>query len=385
MTIFANILRNSQQPTAKDDLQSLNMAATFFATLVPADGPCNYARFMTRMSTTFERIARSVFERDQKTLSVKPTTDSKPRHPKSRAAAQAASQQQQQQQQQQSTSTSTSPPTFSASTSVNIPNLEGLPPINSSGYVVPESPTPSSSPAPTATSHAESVNTSPNPRHNPTKSDPQNHPTLNPPNIQYHNQQHPFPYTTIPTSTSTSTSTSTNPSPTQNPTTTPTPIPNTNINLSFPLPALEEGSYGFSFPFHINQPELWQIPLSADWEFGFGSQFLGNLFGGVNGHGHQVNDNLGGGNGQGYPLNGGVTDVPTGDVPVPETMGASASAPTGAPTGTAPTTAAPVSVPNPLMNGYGYRYPDGSAAHTQAQAHRHSAMWMGGGFPGGPF
>ncbi|KAL4793182.1 fungal-specific transcription factor domain-containing protein [Aspergillus venezuelensis] len=356
MTIFANILRNSQQPTAKDDLQSLNMAATFFATLVPADGPCNYARFMTRMSTTFERIARAVFERDQKTLNVKPGTDSKPKHPKSRAAAQAAS--------QQSSSTSTSPPTYSASPSVNIPNLEGLPPINSSGYVVPRSPTPSSSPGPTL-SAAESENPPLNLHTHPTKSEPQ---TPNLLNIQHqhqnhHQQQQPFPYTAMPTTTSTPTSTTTLTNPPQNSL--------LNMNLSFPLPTLEEGSFAFSFPFH--QPELWQIPITADWELGFGGQFLGNMFGapggvstGVNGHGP-------------FPFQTG-TGVP------PDNMAASSAA---SATGTGPTTAVPVSVPvsvpNPLMNGYGY--PDGSAGQgpAQPQAHRHPSMWMGGGFPGGPF
>lgn len=237
MTIFANILRNSQQPTAKDDLQSLNMAATFFATLVPADGPCNYARFMTRMSTTFERIARTVLERDQKPLpdpKRKVPSKSRPSDPNANGKPQS-----------QSTATASNNRHTSTSTNIDIPNnLEGLPPINSSGYVVRESPTPSSrsdensDTSPSSATHP-SNNLLPEPHH---QQQPSNLTTNMSQYQTQHQQQQHHPYTTE------------------------------NISIPF-LPALDGSS--FTFP----QPELWQIPLTADWEFGFGEQFLGGMFG----------------------------------------------------------------------------------------------------------
>ncbi|KAJ5919795.1 hypothetical protein N7454_009630 [Penicillium verhagenii] len=65
-TIFSSIIRDTRSPDVKEDLQSLNMAATFFATLVSGDGPANYAGFMARMSVTLERIARIAVDREEK-------------------------------------------------------------------------------------------------------------------------------------------------------------------------------------------------------------------------------------------------------------------------------------------------------------------------------
>ncbi|KAL2813569.1 fungal-specific transcription factor domain-containing protein [Aspergillus granulosus] len=238
MTIFANILRNSQQPTAKDDLKSLNMAATFFATLVPSDGPCNYARFMTRMSTTFERIARTVLERDQKMPRLNPDTKSKVSS-KSRPPHNS------------SLHPTTSPLPQPKSnhhpftpTNIAIPNdLEGLPPINSSGYVVRDSPTPypksDFSDTPSSSPHS-----SAQPSSNPLPETQKQPSTLSANINQYQaQQQNQQPYTTE------------------------------NTLIGFPLPVVDEST--FSFP----QPELWQIPLAADWEFEFGGQFLGGIFG----------------------------------------------------------------------------------------------------------
>ncbi|THC94443.1 hypothetical protein EYZ11_006080 [Aspergillus tanneri] len=118
MTIFVNILRDSRHPNSKDDLQTLSMASTFFATLIPGDRPCAYARFMTRMCANFERIARMVIEREQKTIQLEKTQPAPapaPEEPKMPSIP---------------------------STGVDIPQLEGLPPINSSGYVVLGSPEP---------------------------------------------------------------------------------------------------------------------------------------------------------------------------------------------------------------------------------------------------
>ncbi|KAL4761526.1 transcription factor domain-containing protein [Aspergillus foveolatus] len=253
MTVFVNILRNSQQPASKDDLKSLNMAATFFATLVPADGPCNYVRFMTRMSTAFERIARTVLERDQKMVRPGPDPLVKAKASKSRAANNSRSQTPPHTlPQHQSSSVSAS-----ATTTVNIPNLEGLPPINSSGYVVIESPTisPDQSPlppsSPTSSTNTKSTYSS-QPQPQTHASDPSSLPQYQyPPTL--HSQQHSYAPSTIPTDTTT----------------------------SFPLPALEESSVTtsalapFPYPFSQTRPEPWQIPLTADWEFGFEGQFLG--------------------------------------------------------------------------------------------------------------
>ncbi|KAL3466450.1 fungal-specific transcription factor domain-containing protein [Aspergillus heterothallicus] len=249
MTIFTNILRNSQQPTAKDDLQSLNMAATFFATLVPGDGPCNYARFMTRMSTTFERIARSVLERDQKTL--RPSPDTKIKFPKPAAAHSVNLNAKPRHSQRNNHHPSTS-------TSMDIPNnLEGLPPINSSGYVVRESPTPSSRSDDDSgnSSPPSSFLTYPSKPFSETQQQQQQEEeqqyqqssnlvtSINQYQVQAQQQHQQQPYTTE------------------------------NFHMSFPLPAVDEST--FSFP----QPDLWQIPLAADWEFGFGGQFFGGVLG----------------------------------------------------------------------------------------------------------
>ena len=327
MTIFANILRNSQQPTAKDDLQSLNMAATFFATLVPADGPCNYARYMTRMSTTFERIARVVFEREQKT--VKPGPDAKSKLSKPDIGLQPPSQQ----------SSISAPNTHSTSTTaVNIPNLEGLPPINSSGYVVRDSPTPSSPrPVPTNTNKTLSDNSPPsNPIRTP-RENPQ-HPSNR--NINhYQPQPTPFPASTMNMNMS------------------------TNIDMAFPLPALEETT--FTFP----QPELWQIPLTADWEFGFGGHFLSNMFG----HPGNINPSgsVGVTQGQNYLfLDGGDGNV------------------TG-PTTTAAATPVPVSSV-PMMDGtgaveYGHGNATGTVGHGGASNTHPPTMWMDRNFGGNTY
>jgi len=65
-TVFAGVLRNANHPDAKEDLQSLNMAAAFFATLLPADGGSKSVKFMATMCATFERIAKKMTEKGEK-------------------------------------------------------------------------------------------------------------------------------------------------------------------------------------------------------------------------------------------------------------------------------------------------------------------------------
>ncbi|CAI7664438.1 unnamed protein product [Penicillium bialowiezense] len=143
-TIFSAILRDTRHPHVQADLQSLNMASTFFATLTPGGGPNNYAGFMTRMSATLERIARVVVEKDDKrAITSIEGKEQKPSGKKRHNSHTTHS----------STHHQPNPhPTFTPSTSstqapdtnqipIGIPTtLEGFPPVNSSGYVVPMSP-----------------------------------------------------------------------------------------------------------------------------------------------------------------------------------------------------------------------------------------------------
>ncbi|KAL4998205.1 fungal-specific transcription factor domain-containing protein [Aspergillus recurvatus] len=355
MTVFANILRNSQQPTSKDDLKSLNMAATFFATLVPGDGPCNYARFMTRMSTGFERIARTVLEREQKMVRPGPDPHVTEKAFKSRAAHNSQTQTPSHTQSQPTHSTSVS---ASTSTAVNIPNLEGLPPINSSGYVVIESPTTSLGQSPPLPSSPKSsTNTKPifsnPPQPQPHSSNPSNMPQCQPTLLS---QQHSYTSSSIPT----------------------------NITTSFPFPALEESSVSasasgpFTFPFSQPgpEPEPWQIPLTADWEFGFEGQFFGRGMGmgmGMNSIFQQ----------QSYPFQGPGHDLGS------ESMCMSSAAATTA----VPVSAVPVPMPD-VMDGtapVGYGYGDRNQSNGIAGGNGHGPeptpgppphppMWFGNAF-----
>lgn len=66
MIIFVNVLANQRPLEAREDLHSLNMAATFFTTLTPVDGAFRYSIFMSKMAVYFERMARMVVERNEK-------------------------------------------------------------------------------------------------------------------------------------------------------------------------------------------------------------------------------------------------------------------------------------------------------------------------------
>ncbi|KAL2850032.1 fungal-specific transcription factor domain-containing protein [Aspergillus pseudodeflectus] len=334
MTIFANILRNSQQATAKDDLQSLNMAATFFATLVPADGPCNYARFMTRMSTTFERIARTVLERDQK-----PHPDSKRKVSSKPRPSSTSDPDTNGKSRPESTATNNNQ-TSSTSTNIDIPNnLEGLPPINSSGYVVRESPPPSTrSDDNSDTSQSHSTHLSNNLLPDLRQQQQQQHPSNLTTNVnQYHTQQQ-HPYATE------------------------------NIPMPFPLPALDESSFTFT------QPELWQIPLTADWEFGFGGQFLGGMFGQPGTDSNNGNVDSSALHAQSYMFQGATGPQSIGTAAVPETT----AVPVPVPVSSVPM----MSSTYPTVPGY----PNGSqcngigagVAPEATPGLNPAAMWMGG-------
>lgn len=131
------------------------MVSAFFATLAPGEGSNNYAGFMARMSATLERIARAVIEKDEKRPRAPDEEDQEYKPPgakKHTSRAQPASHQRQHRRPTtlRTTMTPATAPEYPTSSTANpnrmdisIPStLEGLPPVNSSGYVVPMSPMP---------------------------------------------------------------------------------------------------------------------------------------------------------------------------------------------------------------------------------------------------
>ncbi|KAJ5514623.1 Transcription factor [Penicillium fimorum] len=154
-TLFSGILRDSRHSRVRADLQALNMVSTFFATLTPGNGPNNYAGFMTRMSATLERIARAVVEKDEKRPRApeEEGQEYKPPGSKRRTSRTQTAHHPRQHHRPTTLRTTMTPataPGYPTSSTANpnkmdfsIPDtLEGLPPINSSGYVVPMSPVP---------------------------------------------------------------------------------------------------------------------------------------------------------------------------------------------------------------------------------------------------
>lgn len=220
MAIFVNILRNSSLQEAREDLHSLTMATTFFATLKPADGPCSYASFMTEMAANFERIARVVVEKNEKEIrNNKGGTNNNSATMPSRKHSRKASTPLQGRVARRQRSSPPPPPT----TNMEISNVEGLPPINSAGYVVPESPTDS------------------------TPVDP-----------VFSNDSFPVTQGTSPLTSATSTAAA---------------VDQGNVPRNFSSPLANT-----IFPFPTTVPGFWQIPLTADWELGFGNQFPAGNF-----------------------------------------------------------------------------------------------------------
>lgn len=153
-------MRDTRSSQVREDLQSLNMAATFFSTLATGDGPANYAGFMTRMSATLERIARVAVDKDEKRSRDTDERDEKyqpsdPKRQNSRTTSMSRSKPRHRPSTLQASMTHdssdshnmriapsiSSNPTHSRTVDLSIPEtIEGFPPVNSSGYVVPMSP-----------------------------------------------------------------------------------------------------------------------------------------------------------------------------------------------------------------------------------------------------
>ncbi|KAG0158970.1 hypothetical protein PDIDSM_6490 [Penicillium digitatum] len=155
-TLFSHILRDTRDPRVRADLQSLGMVSAFFATLAPGEGSNNYASFMARMSATLERIARVAIEKDEKRARAPDEEDQEYKAPGAkRHTSRTQSAPQHQKKHRRPTTlrkimTPATAPGYSTSSTttpnrmgISIPDtLEGLPPVNSSGYVVPVSPLP---------------------------------------------------------------------------------------------------------------------------------------------------------------------------------------------------------------------------------------------------
>lgn len=123
------------------------MTAAFFATLTSSDASSNYAGFMARMSVTLERLARAVIEREEKRALAsdrenKKTNNARGKNPRHTR-------------QHRPTNLHTTMPSTNSNPTLNSANqiysgipdpLEGLLPVNSSGYVVPMSPDPDTVP-----------------------------------------------------------------------------------------------------------------------------------------------------------------------------------------------------------------------------------------------
>ena len=181
--IFSHIIRDARHPQVRDDLQSLNLAATFFSSLAPSDGPADYAGFMTHMSAALERTARMVVDKQEKRARSPDEKDGEfqPSGAKRHSSRLTSSLQSSSGRRTSAHGSSTAsltrnayhhrqvaaPPTPNKSsttrskiTDLSIPEaIEGLPPINSSGYVVPLSPSDNSDFTSTTTLQATTTNT----------------------------------------------------------------------------------------------------------------------------------------------------------------------------------------------------------------------------------
>ncbi|KAJ5095833.1 Transcription factor [Penicillium alfredii] len=292
-TIFSNIIRDTRHPQVREDLQSLNMAATFFATLVPGDGPNNYAGFMTRMSATLERIARIAVERDEKRTRGSDEIDKTDqelwlpgaKRQNSRATPTAHPKQRHRpttlrnSMTPNSTSTHDAPhdaphdampavqPTVASITALpphpmvlGIPDtIEGLPPVNSSGYVVPMSP---GDPNETFT---------PSMFNGPSTSTTNDYTTTA--TTSNNNSSSNLDRTFLHEAAASNFSTPTVPSWPLAPDYTSSPLDNTttlspNSYQNTTNPTTTNAAAFATFPDDIPAPDLWQIPLAADMDFG---------------------------------------------------------------------------------------------------------------------
>ena len=207
------------------------MASTFFATLIPGDGPCRYARFMAQMSANFERIARAVLERDGKRIKNEPHHDTtRPRMNASLARDQE--------------SMYTTSPSHSGAPSVDMAHIEN--------NIISENSNNTSAENDYLSHHQGTL--------------PDNNPSYTTPNTNTTTAATaaslPQIYNT-PTTTNTNNLFPMNPNPTTTAATTPAATPNDTYNFS--------GLENIAPP----PPGFWQIPLMADWEFG--NQFLESM------------------------------------------------------------------------------------------------------------
>lgn len=113
MIVFGHILRETKDPKTQEDLKLLNTAVTYFNTIAPQNGRSRTAKFVATMSSIMERVAKKVVEKEANDTKAPNSASTK---------------------QQGSTETART------DGDVQIPDIEGFPSVNSSGYVVPRSP-----------------------------------------------------------------------------------------------------------------------------------------------------------------------------------------------------------------------------------------------------
>lgn len=305
-------MEDSRHPKAKEDANLLNIASTFLGTLIPADGSCKYARFMAQMSANFERIARASIERREKasgSLDYHASTNASPT-PVPRHNENSTSPASTHVQQCQDSGYVTSP---ASNMEMNIPRFESMP-------------------------HSLASNSLTTSEHN---------------NTDYLHPSQGLPdditpdYTTT-TNTPTTTNTlsqfyntnlfPTNPTPTQSPYAFSGPSPDSN-----PCTSTSTGT-GTGPCFVPPPPNLWQIPLTADWEF---NQFLNSMPPGM-GAASNTGTATGTGAGTGYPF-----DLSTPGLGLAPTPG--------------PGPAAHTQTQTPIDNGDIMGYDYGSQTQTQPQ------------------
>ncbi|KAJ5709345.1 hypothetical protein N7493_010679 [Penicillium malachiteum] len=271
-TLFSGILRNTRSTSVKEDLQTLNMAARFFATIVSNDEAANYSGFMARVSATLERIARIAVEREEKRPRSSDDEDDEVKvpgskrqashakgHPRRVSANQPASTSSYQTRtpHHSHTATQTTPlhtaPNMAETTGSNFPDtIEGFPRINSSGYVIPVSED--------DTKHfSPSMSTRP-----PTQHIPRGPLVTQPTGLGLSNLNGP--------SLNAMTDFATYPSWQLSEDQTRTSSPHDNIQS--PYSATSSGAGNPMFP------DSWQVPLTADWQYG--DELWAGLFRGDN-------------------------------------------------------------------------------------------------------
>lgn len=111
LIVFGNILRESSSVYTEEHMGLLNSAVTYFNTLVPQDGRHKSARFMATMSSILEATAKKIVSDASKDSNLAYHT--KP---------------------------SEFPDSTIRTSNFQIPDIEGLPSVPSSGYFVPGSP-----------------------------------------------------------------------------------------------------------------------------------------------------------------------------------------------------------------------------------------------------